>query len=205
MPIDRTAQYLKGIRAVVRGCWTGALNLGQAIAQMGDVTKRYFRIAFYDGAKECGILEDEVTIDEKLTFANRLTTELVYIPGFMHDVYDGRKAGAGDQRPENERPLAVFFQRAEMWANRYTQVLDLGKTLACKDRKLMWVLNPAKENCITCQKLNGKVKRASQWQAARADGIYPGSPHLACGGYRCGCVLQPTDEPLSKGRLPSVP
>ena len=73
-----------------------------------------------------------------------------------------------------------------------------------KDPKLRWVLGPTKTHCRTCSKLSGKVKRASWWR----DNVMPQQPpneSLECQGWKCGCVLEPTDEPLSRGRMPNVP
>ena len=195
---DRIPEYRRAVRAAVRGVWTGALNQPQGVAALGDGVKRYFRLAFYEGAKECGILPDEMTTPEKTKLSNRIQYEFTFMKGFIVVVREGRKGS------ENAKPLAQFFRRAEMWVNRYTELRDLGKMLACGDRKMMWVWHPEKEHCDSCRRLNGKVKRASQWEAARAQGIYPQSPALKCGGYKCGCELKPTDEPMSKGRLPSI-
>ena len=193
---DRIPEYRRAVRAAVRGVWTGALNQPQGVAALGDGVKRYFRLAFYEGAKECGILPDEMTTPEKTKLSNRIQYEFTFMKDFIAAVREGRKGS------EAERPLAQFLGRAEMWVNRYTELRDLGQMLACGDRKLQWRLDPAKENCISCIRLNGKTKRASQWEAARALGIYPQSPALKCGGFRCGCTLLPTDEPMSKGKLP---
>ena len=158
--------------------------------------RRYFLLAFSEGMAECGVLPEERTEKERKALVDRIKQELSHVGAFMDAVYEGRKGS------ENERPLPQFFQRAEMWVSRYTELRDLGKTMACADRKMMWVWHPEKEHCDSCRRLNTKVKRASQWEAARAQGIYPKSPALKCGGYRCGCELVLTDEPMSKGKLP---
>ena len=195
---DRIAEYRRAVRAAVRGVWTGVLNQPQGVAMLGDGVKRYFRIAFYEGAKECGILPDEMTTTEKTKLSNRIQYEFTFMKDFIAAVREGRKGS------ENAKPLRNFFARAEMWVNRYTELRDLGKMLACGDRKAKWVLNPLKESCRDCIRLNGKVKRLSQWEKAREQGIYPQSPALACGGFRCGCTFLITDEPMSKGPLPKL-
>jgi hypothetical protein len=56
-------------------------------------------------------------------------------------------------------------------------------------------------NCNDCLKLEGKVKRASVWEAS---GIRPQSHALECRGYNCQCSLEETNEPLSRGPLPGI-
>ena len=196
---DRIAEYRRAVRAAVRGVWTGAFtSAAQGSDALFPAIRRYFLLAFNEGMKECGVLPEERTEKERKALVDRIKQELSYVPAFMKAVHDGRKGS------ENERPLASFFSRADMWANRYTELRDLGKTMACGDRKAKWVLNPLKESCRDCIRLNGKVKRFSTWEKARAQGIYPKSPALACGGYRCGCTFLITDEPMSRGPLPKL-
>jgi len=196
---DRIADYRRAVRAAVRGVWTGAFtSAAQGSDALFPAIRRYFLLAFNEGMKECGVLPEERTEKERKALVDRIKQELSHVGGFMDAVYKGRKGS------ETERPLAQFLGRAEMWVGRYTELRDLGQTMACGDRKAMWVLNPLKENCRDCIRLNGKVKRLSTWEKARAQGIYPKSPALACGGYRCGCTLLITDEPLSKGPLPRL-
>jgi len=197
---DRIADYRAAVRAAVRGVWTGAFtSADQGSDALYPAIRRYFLLAFDEGMAVCGVQPEERTEKERKALVDRIKEELSHVGGFMDAVYEGRKGS------ETERPLAQFLGRAEMWVNRYTELRDLGKMLACGDKKLRWTWHPEKEHCSSCAKLNGKVKRASQWEEARARGIYPQSPALECGGYKCGCTLEPTDEPMSKGRLPSVP
>lgn len=196
---DRIADYGRAVRAAVRGVWTGAFtSAAQGSDALFPAIRRYFLLAFNEGMAECGVKPEERTEKERKALVARIKEELSHVPAFMKAVYDGRKGS------EKERPLPSFLSRAEMWTNRYTELRDLGKMMACGDRKLKWVLNPAKENCRDCIRLNGKIKRASAWEKARAQGIYPQSPALACGGFRCGCTFLPTDEPMSKGPLPKL-
>lgn len=59
------------------------------------------------------------------------------------------------------------------------------------EKEYRWVVDPAKENCSTCleQQASGP-QPASVWAERARNGIYPGSPQLACGGYHCGCSYQ---------------
>jgi hypothetical protein len=86
-----------------------------------------------------------------------------------------------------------------LWQNRYVGIRELGKVYACGDKKLKWVINPAKEHCADCEMLDGKVYRASTWKSS---GWAPRSRVLACGGFKCGCELRQTSDPITSGKAP---
>ena len=72
----------------------------------------------------------------------------------------------------------------ELWVNRYRDVRNQAKVLACKDEKFVWRLGATENHCSTCPRLDGKVKRGSQWEKS---GIRPQNPpntELECGGWK---------------------
>jgi hypothetical protein len=92
-------------------------------------------------------------------------------------------------------------RRAEMWVNKSVNpIYYRGLELANRNQRFMWVVNPVKEHCKTCLKLNGQIHRMKDY---RRTGLLPQSSKLICGGYRCGCALLPTDQP-ARGRLRAV-
>jgi hypothetical protein len=186
--------YRKSLRDNVRGLWSGSIDYMQFTRAMISTIDRRLRQAWLEGAQACGISENELTPEEQIAMHQAITNEFNFIEGFANDIEMGSKARGGKLKP--------LLIRVEMWANRYRDITNRAKTMACKDQKLVWVLNPAKENCSSCIKLNGKVKRSSQWERA---GIRPQHPDLECGGWRCGCDLIVTDEPMSMGPLPRIP
>ena len=74
--------------------------------------------------------------------------------------------------------------------------------LSVEDIPNYLVDNLVTHNCSTCLRLDGKVKRASEWEAANLHPQSPPNEKLLCRGWRCACVLEPTTEPLSRGPLP---
>ena len=148
-------------------------------------------LAWYAGAKECGIAPDEITPSEQLKLAEYIFVQYSYISGVGEFIVANSKANKGK--------LRTVYGRAELWINKYNEVKNTAKTMACGDQKLIWKYGSTRDHCSTCAAMVGKVKRASQWLA---HGILPQSKRLECGGWRCQCHLDPTDLPLSKGRLP---
>ena len=127
----------------------------------------------------------------------RIVEEQSHIATFLTAIESADKAAGAKLGPQ--------LERAKMWTLRAPDVQSQARTMACGDRKGEWRIDPAKANCDSCLKLNGKVKRFSFW---RRVGVLPQNPPnamLICGGFKCGCGIFPTNKPLSKGPLPSLP
>jgi len=202
--VSGESDYGLGIRSGVRGLWRGVMTWQEAQNSIGSTIRRGLRIAWREGAAECGIQWSELSQEELITLSNRIMTELIRLPAFLNAIEVGRKQDTdGNPNPEAQ-PLAGFLKRAELWANRYKDVANEAKQLACRDKKLKWVLNltrVTKAHCVDCLNMNGRIYRGSTWEKY---GIRPQSPALNCGGFRCGCGFLPTDEPCTPGRPPSL-
>lgn len=185
------AIFRKGLRAAVRGLFEGVLDVGEFDNAMERTISRNIRQAWAEGAAECGInAYDEYSEEEKRAIDAFLVEQYKYIPDFTVAIIDNKKS--------EEPDLDKLFRRVDLWVNRYGEVVNQAKAMACSDGKLEWRNNVhCKEHCTSCRKLNGKVKRGSYW----AKTIMPRSRDLECGGFRCCCDLVQTDKPLSKGRL----
>ncbi len=105
------------------------------------------------------------------------------------------------KQAEVDTRLRAASSRLPMWINRYTEVVNTAKTMACANQKLKWVLGDT-DHCNSCLSLSGKVKRGKFWLSS---GILPQSRQLECGGFNCQCSLQQTDDPVSRGPLPRLP
>jgi len=189
--------YRSGIRAAVRGLWTGNLDWDQFFDAMLTTVRAGVTGAWYTGAVECGIQPGEMTAEEKLALENAIAYENQWIAGFANAIEQGNQANGGK--------LESLWPRSEIWIGRWEGVRDKAKVMACGDKKLEWVQGPTSDKCSSCTRLNGKVKRASYW---RDKGILPrthGAEYLECRGFRCLCELVETDKPLSRGPLPKLP
>ena len=191
------AQYRREIRSAVRGLWSGALSWEDSWESMDSTIERLWRKAFHDGAKEVGVLPVELTPDERLKLRQGIAQETSYISGLLDATETGSRANGGE--------LGPLYKRVELWVQRYQQVYTDGQMTARENPKLKWIYShTVKNHCISCEKLNGKIKRKSQWEKA---GLQPQGPTLVCmisaGGITvCQCHFEVTIEPLSKGPLP---
>lgn len=191
------SEYRSAIRSAVRGLWSGELDYSWFYDAMLSAIRFHIPQAWFLGAKECGILAGELTQEEKAALEQAIQYELQWINGFATAIEEGSK--------ENGGKLSPLFSRAEIWIGRWNGVKSKAMAMACADQKLEWVLGPTDTSCSSCLKLAGKVKRSSYWNKV---GVLPrqhGSELLACRGFRCLCEFQVTDEPASKGPLPSLP
>lgn len=197
MSVEKAGQatYRMSIRNAVRGLWTGAIDRGQFLEIMGLAIDQGLAAAFAEGAKECGITPDEYTDRELQALREAQSQEEMQVLPFAEDIMANSKANKGR--------LGPLFQRAEMWILRYKDLVNRGRTFACSDGKFRWDLGPT-EHCRTCSALAGQVRRGSFWR----ERVLPqNAPNhlLECKGYRCQCTLEPTEEPVSRGRLPNLP
>lgn len=194
---DTYSDYLRSLRAVARGLWLGVMDYSQAFDALDVAIRVGITKAWYGGLDEAGIAPVEMNEQERLALKDMIMDEQLQVDGFLSFCIENSKAAGA--------AWATCDYKAHQWAMRAKDARNKALTMAKSDPKLMWQLGGTKTHCPTCSKLNGKVKRASYW---RAKGIQPQNypnPLLECGGWRCDCELTPTDEPLSKGPLPSVP
>jgi len=181
------ANFRRGLRSAVRGLWSKVINESQFIDAMQSAIQRNLTVAWQEGATECGISADELSEAEIEARDAFIDDQFTYLSGFGDAIVEN-----GDNR------LKDLYSRIELWVNRYGEIRDKAKAMACADQKLEWRINVrCKEHCSSCTRLNGKVKRGSYWNKT----ILPRSRDLECGGWRCCCSLMVTDKPVSKGKL----
>jgi hypothetical protein len=140
----------------------------------------------------------DLSPEEKTALRQAIFHEENYIGRLAIDIEAGSKANGGLLRP--------LMARGQVWVNRYLDIVNRAKVMACADQKLKFArIRPTKDPCASCAKLEGKVKRASYWKRVDVRPQNPPNPYLDCGGWRCGHGFVVTDAPLSKGPLPRLP
>ena len=117
---------------------------------------------------------------------NMILQQYDFVDGYYADIVSAR---------EMEQGLDALLARAALWGNRWNDAYNEAMRLimAQLGGKLRWVFGDT-EHCGTCQGLNGIVAYASEWDEL---GVHPqGAPNdaLECGGWRCQCSLEPTEQ-----------
>lgn len=194
--VAKTVNYYRfALQRAIRDLYqTG--DIGRFIDVHARLIEEQFARAWREGLREVGIEADEMTAEEQKILNELIQHEEDFVLDFVAEIMQARAEGA---------PVQPFLARAELWANRYTDVVNQAKLIGGKNQKLEWVLGATEEHCASCLRLNGIVKRASYWNEK---GVHPqGAPNdkLVCGGWRCDCRLNVTDKPLTKGPLPRLP
>lgn len=184
--------YQSQLKGIVRSLWKGDIDRRSFNAQMNSAIKFGLLDAWAAGERVCGITGEDRTPEEFRALNKLIDQDLSHISDFGAWV----KAN-----PKGTMKLQPLLSRTTMWSNRWNEAKNLAQAIACADQKFVWRLGPT-DHCSTCLKMNGKVKRASQWAAVD---VRPQHSSLKCKGYRCQCTFEPTDAPVSKGRIPSMP
>jgi hypothetical protein len=183
--------FRSNLRSAVRGFWNGTFTEGEFVTSFNDTIDFRLREAYRNVANRYGINEDEFTEQEQNWIDNFIVEQMTLTGNFTDTILENRKPNG---------KLTPLLDRVELWSNRYNQVENNARTFFAENQKLIWNVTPNKIHCKNCGRLDGYVKRASQW---RDYPLEPQSPSLECGGYRCGCSLNETDQAMSRGRLPS--
>jgi len=184
--------YRRELRAVVRGLWSDVIDFDQAFESMLSTIERQFTQAWRRGAAECDIGPDELSPDEIAALQERITEETQHISGYLEAIEANSRANGGKLQP--------LFNRAELWVNRWVEVFELAKSMACADRKGVWRIGPTEKHCRSCAGFDGRVYRFSVWNR---NGALPRSSRLECNGFRCECQIDETDAPITRGRFPA--
>lgn len=192
----RSNDYARSVRGYVHGLWAGSMSFFQYVDTMVMLIERGLRNAWYDGAAECGIQPEDLTLEELNEMHNAINTEIQYVMDYANAIYAGSKANRGKLRD--------LMPRAEMWVLRYADIRNRARILACGDQKLIWTYGDT-QHCRSCLALHGKVKRASFWRQSGVTPQHPPNGLLECKGYRCQCTLSVTNLPISPGPLPMLP
>jgi hypothetical protein len=186
--------YRAALNAAARGLSTNVLDATQFYVSMLSSVSRGLTMAWYEGAKECGITPKELTTEELVRMQAEIGVNLDRINALADFIFQARD-------PLGKMALnKAIRSRLELWLNAYDKTRNIAKGMACGNKKAIWRLGKTKEHCQSCLTFNGRVYRWSTWQANEA---LPKSNLLCCSGYRCKCTLTDTDQRMTPGPFPS--
>lgn len=185
--------YTAEMRSMTRALWTGAMSWEQAFSLGMFNIQAGLTNAWHRGMESVGLKPIDMTSQERIRLQQIIAAETVHLAPYLDAIERGSKANGGK--------LGPMMTRAKMWANRFRDVENQARQMAQNDPRLVWHLGATEEHCRDCNRLDGKVKRATTWQRY---GVRPQSPQLECKGFNCLCVLESTELPLSKGPLPRL-
>lgn len=176
--------YLQQLERLIRSVYQGNLG-GEFIDIManlisGQLTQAYEQ-AWTDEEGE-GELPDYLAS----SLEDMILNEYDHVDQLYRDIVDARV---------DETPLDPLLSRAPLWANKWTDAYNRAVALITSENggNLIWVYGDT-EHCDSCLALNGVVARASEWEELGVHPQQPPNDMIDCGGWRCQCSLQPTEQ-----------
>jgi len=199
--IKTEAMFLRQLRAYCLQLFRGELGEFAWIQDMTDTIADQMGKAWREGARAVGVEPSEFTNEDIEELNKIIASEYDYVLALGSDILALRLMGG-----TLEEYRTKFAGRIEVWAHRYTDVVNQAKVWFGKRKKvkLKWEMGATEEHCATCAALNGIVAYAEDWERS---GIHPQNPPnqaLECGGWRCDCALVPTTERATNNALERI-
>jgi hypothetical protein len=178
--------YLRTIRGLVHDLYRGNIQQDDFVTSMADLVQAQLTRAWNEGMRENGLDPQTDMEDEwQVILDDIILNEYNYVDGFAADIVAARLEW------HTEENMGSFINRAEIWANRYKDVVNRS-IVVTKEQKLIWVLGATEKHCPTCAALNGIVALASVWQELDVRPQDPPNEKLCCEGWECDCSQIPT-------------
>jgi hypothetical protein len=199
------AHYDRVLRSGVRDLYNGDITESDFVTILQDLIPQQLTRAWHEGMAENGLEPDEMIPEWEDQLQAMILSEYDYVDGFAADI-----AAAAQSDLVLGDSLDGLMSRADLWANRYTDVVNEAKlrTADGKD-KFVWNMGATEEHCWICSALNGIVAFAKEWEQS---GFRPQEPpnellsmerggEKGCKGWRCDCTLNSTTDRRTNGAL----
>jgi hypothetical protein len=194
--IKSLAHYERVITSNVKDFYAGRRDASEFIDRMIAAVEEQMRRAWNDGMRANDL---DPSRDMKPEWEDILqdviNSELDHILDF---------AEAIETAKEVETPVDGLLSRAQLWINRYNDTVNLSKLTTRPDDRYAWRLGATEQHCSTCGALNGKVATAKDWLASGYRPQNPPNSKLECGGWRCDCSLEYTEDKATQEGAPGI-
>lgn len=196
----KTYEYmLRQIVGLVNSLYAGIIG-GDFIDVMANVISGQLSQAYQQAWIDDGHTGEALPEYLQTSLTEMVVGQYSFVDQYYRDIVNARI---------DNTPIAPLLSRAELWADRYNTAYQSAVTLIAKQNgaKSEWIEGDTNKKCDTCLALDGIVMYASEWEAL---GLHPKNPpnsKIDCGGWRCGCRLEPTDKrrsPNAYGRVEEI-
>jgi hypothetical protein len=187
----KTADFMeRTIRRYILAVYRGQLGF-EFLDLMASLIEQQFTRAYNQALREEGV---EMDAQFQSHLDNLVINQFPFVDGLFDDIL---------QAVVDESPVEPLLSRADLWANRYNEVVNEAHLEIARrfGGKLVWRMGATEKHCTTCAALNGLVAFGVDWDAS---GLHPqNAPNglLECGGWRCDCSLEPTEERRTRNSL----
>lgn len=196
----------KTIGAFDRQLWSACLDYFRGDGNAFDFVDRFassikeqLTRAWNEGARNVGVDPADMTAEDQAELSGIINSELDHVLDLAQDIED-----AITDKMTLEDFRSQFRARIDLWVNRYNETVNRAEMYFGGKVRLVWRMGATEEHCETCARLNGIVAYAQEWEQS---GIRPQSPPndlLECGGWRCDCSLETTDQRRSPDALTTL-
>ena len=198
IPADIAAKtyeyYLSHIKRLVRDLYRGDIAEGDFVTDMADLIEAQLTRAWHEGMRTNDLDPQQDMEDEwAQQLEEIILSEFDYVDQFAADIVSAA---------ENQEPWDPLLSRAEVWANRYNDVVNQA-VIATKEQKLIWIYGDT-DHCDTCLRLNGIVAWVHEWDEAGVRPQNPPNGKLECGGWHCQCQLIPTGNRHTRNAMDEI-
>jgi hypothetical protein len=187
------------IRDAVSDLWNGHITLLIFVDELATAIPLYYNEAWNFGARECGVRPEERTGEEERRLQQMIQSDLQWVYRFGTVCLEAGFQTRQTTDAPKKYSLKAMLNRGKLWINRFLEVKNAARAMACANAKYMWVIGSTHEHCGDCQKYAGRVYRGAMWAS---HGALPQGQALECGGFRCRCRLVKTDQPFTPGPVP---
>lgn len=182
--VKTVKHYERVMRELVHDLYNERITPFDFESGMLDLIANQYRRAWNEGMRLAGLSPADMTAEMERLLQEAMSNELQYVQGLIDDILAGRINGVG---------FDSFYNRVDMWANRYVDIRNRAKIAAgmLLGKKYVWRRGPTSDGCLDCVSYDGQVKTAAEWdEIFRTTGHRPQSHTLGCKGFRCLCELE---------------
>jgi hypothetical protein len=191
----KTVEYFtRVLSGMVRDLYRGDIEEGGFVDGLAQLVQDQLTRAWNEGMRENDLdPAEDMEPEWQVILDDIIANEYNYVDGFAADIVVAR---------DEQADWTPLLLRAELWANRYNDVVNKA-IITTKEQKLLWVFGDT-DHCTTCERLNGIVAWASEWDEAGVSPQNPPNGKLECGGWRCQCTLIPTGNRHTRNALDAI-
>lgn len=193
----KASNFADQLTNIVTGIYKGTLNSVSGILAINTVINTHFKQAWEGGMAKFGLSLEDMTPEENVRLQHEIGVQAQYIGNYVYDIR---------QAADNGKPLSSVLYRVALWENAYYSIYNIAASMAAADQPAYWKLGQTEDHCGTCLHYSQQgVHRMSIWRKYLVPvGHMPrqiDGGNKECGGWRCDCDLEPTDEKIKPGKI----
>ena len=197
--LKTVAFFRRVMRRATLQFYRGDIDAFQFIDRMTDLIEDQFGRAWNAGARDAGFNPADMDDIDLSMLSHAIDGQADFLLNF---------AEAVENAALEDAPIDPLYSRIDLWANRYDETINDARMHFSQrqgdDLRLVWRLGATEQHCTTCAMLDGIVATVAQWRASGYRPQHAPNARLECGGWRCDCQLEPTDEELTSSGIPII-